>query len=80
MAVTPQQRYLQEARTWIRRLDRGGGSGGRQLYVYRMEHGNAVDVARVLQSMFGTGEGGTATGGPSLAPGSDRQDIGTHRR
>ncbi|WP_435103491.1 type II secretion system secretin GspD [Arhodomonas sp. AD133] len=78
LVVTPQSEYLDQARTWVHRLDRGGGSGGQRLYVYRMRHGDAENAAKMLQSMFGgeSSDSSSSVGGPSLAPGASSQSIG----
>jgi len=42
LVVTPQAKYLEQARTWIERLDRpGAGGGGQRLYVYPVQNGKA---------------------------------------
>lgn len=53
LVVTPQAKYLEDARTWIERLDYGVDVQGGQLHVYRMQHGRAIDVAGVLNELFG---------------------------
>jgi general secretion pathway protein D len=52
MAVSAQQRYLDEARSWIQRLDRTRHADERQLFVYHMQHGKAGDMARTLRGLF----------------------------
>lgn len=53
MVVTPQPRYLEDAETWIERLDRTRDMQAGRLHVYRMQHRRAADVAAVLGDVFG---------------------------
>ncbi|WP_051077449.1 type II secretion system secretin GspD [Thioalkalivibrio sp. ALE9] len=53
MVVTPQPRYLEEAETWVQRLDRTRDMQAARLHVYRMQHRRATDVADVLGDVFG---------------------------
>lgn len=52
LVVTPQPRYLEEARVWVDRLDHSRDMQAGRLHVYRMQHGRATDVARVLSDVF----------------------------
>jgi general secretion pathway protein D len=65
LVVTPQARYLKEARVWIERLDQGVDTQAGLLHVYRMQHGRAIDAAEVLSAIFGTE---TATRVDSVQP------------
>jgi general secretion pathway protein D len=71
LVITTQPRYLEEARKWIDRLDRGGGlSGGMRLNVYQVQNGRADRLAQLLTDIYGN-RGGTTTGpGATLAPGA----------
>ncbi len=55
LVITPQPQYLDDARKWVERLDRTtaetGGSGG--VYVYRVQHVEAVALAETLSEVFG---------------------------
>ncbi len=53
LVVTPQPRYLEDARVWVERLDQSRDTQAGRLHVYRMQHGRATDVARVLSDVFG---------------------------
>jgi len=72
LVITPQPRYLDEARIWIERLDAGGGEGAR-LYTYEVLYMKATDLAEQMSQVFGGGysaPGGPNAGGPpSLMPG-----------
>jgi general secretion pathway protein D len=79
MVITPQARYLREARVWIERLDSGGGEGSR-LYTYEVLYMNAVDLADQLNQVFGGGGGSSrdvAAAPPSLMPGLDAVRLRT---
>jgi len=52
LGVAPQTAYLQEVSDWVRFLDVDGGRGGRELYVYRVQHGVASELAKVLNDAF----------------------------
>lgn len=70
LVITTQPRYLEEARKWIDRLDRGGGlSGGMRLNVYQVQNGRADRLAQLLTDIYGNRSGTTGTGA-TLAPGA----------
>ena len=78
MVISPQERYIQQARNWIERLDmaEATGSAAERLFVYRVKHGNAVNLADVLSQLF-TSEGTekkSSVGG--VAPGLGTSSIG----
>lgn len=85
LIITPQPKYLDQARLWIERLDRVGGStGGQQLFVYHVQNGKAENLASLLNQAYGTGQTATQTGQgltsarsttPSLAPGLAPTEI-----
>ena len=55
MVITPQEKYLETAREWIDRLDRGAAGAGTQLYVYRVKNLEATVLAGYLTQLFGGG-------------------------
>ena len=70
LVITTQPRYLDEAKKWIERLDKGGGlSGGMRLNVYAVQNGRADRLALLLTDIYGNRTGTTGSGG-SLAPGA----------
>jgi general secretion pathway protein D len=72
LVISPQPAYLDQAETWIDRLDRGGEGAGRRIFVYHVQNGRAEDLAAVLSSIFpsgGDGGGGKQVIGDGLAPG-----------
>jgi len=72
MVITPQEEYLEKARTWIETLDRGAAGSGVQLYVYRVKNLEAQVLADYLSQLFGGQTSGPArqnTSRGTLAPG-----------
>jgi general secretion pathway protein D len=68
LVISTQQRYLEEAKKWIDRLDKSGGvSGGMRLNVYSVQHGKAEKLAQLLSEIYGNKQSGST--GPALAPG-----------
>ncbi len=72
LVVSPQEKYLSQARVWIERLDVAAAAGDidERLFVYRVKHGDAEIMASSLISLFsgGGGQGMTKSVG-SVAPG-----------
>ena len=77
LVITPQARYLDEAKIWIDRLDRDRNVHRSRLHVYRMQHGRADEVAKLLTDVYAVAGGGRA-GMPEaqLAPGLEAVEIG----
>lgn len=66
--ATPRAHYLEQARTWVERLDRDGGKSGTRLHVYAVQNGNAEKIASLLSQVIGAKTtGGSAPA--SVAPG-----------
>lgn len=75
LVITPQPKYLEQARVWVERLDRSGaGDGGVQLYVYQVQNGDAVKMAALLGQAFSKQTSQSAAP-PSLAPGLKPAEI-----
>jgi general secretion pathway protein D len=77
LVVTPQAKYLEQARTWVERLDRpGSGGGGQRLYVYQVQNGKAENLAGLLNDAFSKkGTQTKTTPPPSLAPGAIPAEV-----
>jgi len=78
--ITPQPHYLEEAKLWLERLDRAGGTGGGvRLFVYYVQNGKADHLAQLLNQTFGGGRAPTTQPltAPSLAPGLAPTTIGS---
>jgi general secretion pathway protein D len=61
VVVTPRQHILTQVETWIRRIDRPSDAFESTLFVYPVQHGSAVDLAEMLNGLFG-GDGSTRSG------------------
>jgi len=77
--ITPQPHYLEQAKLWLERLDKAGGTGGSRLYVYYVQNGKAENIAELLNQTFGSGQRATTTTraptAPSVAPGLTSMQI-----
>ncbi|OAF15862.1 type II secretion system protein GspD [Bradyrhizobium centrolobii] len=75
LAVTRKPELLQRIETWIRRLDTTN-TGRSAVHVYRVKFGDARQIARVLNDVFGAGNAGGSSSSPldspsgQVAPGS----------
>ncbi len=73
IAITTQPKYLDQAKLWIERLDRAGGTAaGERIFVYQVQNGKAENLANLISQAFGgppvaTTQPRSPTG--SLAPG-----------
>ncbi|MEJ2620752.1 MAG: type II secretion system secretin GspD [Candidatus Thiodiazotropha sp.] len=79
LVVTPQKRYLDRVAEWIPRLDRVDSqesASGQRLYVYRVQNGDAAELADMLQQLFSTG-GTTQKKSKSaqIAPGNTKKTL-----
>lgn len=69
LVVTPRAAYLEEARRWIEKLDQPNDGGAEpQLYIYRVQNGNARHLASVLSGIFGSTQPGAPVNS-GVAPG-----------
>src|SRR5450432_907359 len=76
LIVTPQPEYLDEARKWIERLDKGGEGSGVRFYVYQVQNSRAERIGPLLQQAFsGRAQAQAAAGPPTLAPGTPAGTI-----
>src|SRR5579862_8280345 len=56
LAISPQQRYIDQLEAWFKRFDRPGEGNDKKIYVYRVQNGRASDIASTLVStLFGPG-------------------------
>jgi general secretion pathway protein D len=58
LVISPQEKYLAQARTWIERLDQAeaAGDASERLFVYRVKHGDAENLAEILTQLFASSE------------------------
>jgi general secretion pathway protein D len=77
LVITPQPIYLNQARQWVARLDRGQEGDQRKLYVYYVQNGRASEIADVLGQVFGFATGtAQREEPPELAPGLSPTELG----
>lgn len=74
MVVTPRAEYLSQVREWIGRLDRNTGDAGPRLFIYRVQNGEAVELAKTLGDLFDYDKSESREA--SLAPGLRPATIG----
>ncbi len=78
LVVTPQEKYLAEIGTWIQRFDRiGGGLTGaaERLFVYRVQNGQAADLADLLNELFSAQQDSAGPRPAEVAPGAEMDTI-----
>ena len=75
LIVTPQPEYLEEAKKWIDRLDKGGEGGGVRFYVYQVQNSRAERIGPLLQQAFTGRAAPQTTPTPTLAPGTPAGTI-----
>lgn len=77
LVISSQAAYLDDARSWVARLDRGQEGDRRKLYVYYVQNGRSGELADILGQVFGVR---TSTAereqSPELAPGLTPTEIG----
>ncbi len=85
LAIAPQREILRSVEFWISKLDLGGSSPGRRIYVYQVRNGRAADMAEtlnlILNTRFGVGRSASAnnlsqTGRQQGRAGSIRNGVG----
>jgi general secretion pathway protein D len=75
LVVSPQRSYIDEARSWIARFDRGDDENTPQVFQYHVENSRAVDLAKVLTALISGGQGHNGSQ-PQTAPGTTPSEIG----
>ncbi len=68
LAVTRKPELLNRVETWIRRLD-STNTGRSAVHVYRVKFGDARQIARVLNDVFGAGGSSSSPSSPLDGPG-----------
>lgn len=80
LVVSPQASYLDQARNWIERLDMAEATGdaAERVFVYRVSHGDAENLADTLSQLFGGSDSGGGSGSVGgIAPGMGGSSIGS---
>jgi len=75
VVVTPRQHILTQVESWIRRLDRPSDAHESTLFVYPVQHGSAVDLAEMLNGLFGAD--GSTRSGAGVAAGNAPGQLST---
>lgn len=75
LVVSPQRAYVEQARLWIERLDRGESDNRAHIYEYHVQNSRAADLAKVLTGLFSSGQVSTVQ--PQTAPGTTATQIGS---
>lgn len=79
LVISPQESYLAKVKDWIERLDiaEATGSAAQRLFVYRVRHGDAENLADVLSQLFSEsgGGGGSQRSVGGVAPGLSQTSI-----
>lgn len=68
LVITPQAKYLEDARAWVERLDRTENAQGQNIFVYQLQNGKAVVLAEVLNSLLEGKQQGAEEEGESPLP------------
>jgi general secretion pathway protein D len=68
IVIAQQPRYLDEARNWIARLDRGQAPNERKLYVYYAQNGKAASLTKSLRGILQEGGGALTEVGDTVTP------------
>jgi general secretion pathway protein D len=67
LAASTQPQYLEQLKTWIKRLDVPSTSAERRIYVYDVQNGKAGDLAESLREVLLGSSGGTDAGSAGSA-------------
>ncbi len=79
IVITPQARYLRDAREWIEKLDMAGE--GARLFVYEVKYMKAADLASQLGTVFDANvSASNSSDGPSVMPGLTPVGVGAVSR
>jgi general secretion pathway protein D len=58
LVITSRPEYLKKAQAWVRRLDMVGRATEKQVHVYHIQNRPAVELAQLLQRIYGSQEQG----------------------
>lgn len=75
VVVTPRSQLLTQVETWIRRLDRPTDTLEAALFVYPVQNGSALQLAEMLNGLFG-GQSAQSKSGGGVASGSAPTQFG----
>ena len=76
LAISHSDNYLQRVEEWVVKLDLGGQTSGRKIYIYNVQNGKADTIGETLNQIFGSGsdssQQGDAVGTTSPSSGARR--------
>lgn len=67
LAISRQEKYLEQLKGWVKRLDRPGEGSDRRVFVYQVQNGRATDLAGTLTKLM---QGNRGSASPSSGYGS----------
>jgi len=80
MVISARKHYLDTAREWIAKFDvaaSSDGGAGEQMYVYKVQNGEALELSNLLNQLFQTGaETAVPSTLGSTAPGTEAREVG----
>ena len=77
VVVTPRSHLLPQVETWIRRLDRPTDTLEASLFVYPVQNGSALQLAEMLNGLFGGQSGQAGSGGVAAGSAPTQFSRGT---
>lgn len=77
VVVTPRSHLLAQVETWIRRLDRPTDTLEASLFVYPVQNGSALQLAEMLNGLFGGQSGQTGSAGVAAGSAPTQFSRGT---
>ena len=57
LAISPQEKYLEQLKGWVKRLDRPGEGSDKRVFVYQVQNSRATDLAATLTKLMHGGSG-----------------------
>lgn len=77
MIIAARPNRLAQAREWVEQLDRAGQNEMQRLFVYRVQHGRAGELARLMSDVFNPERGGDVVA--AVAPNARQVQIVTQK-
>jgi general secretion pathway protein D len=68
LVISSRTKYLREAAAWIRKLDTLASTNEARLHVYNVQNRTASELAKILQSVYRTEDGGRVSVEATVAP------------
>ncbi|MGA7713061.1 MAG: type II secretion system secretin GspD [Rhizomicrobium sp.] len=77
LVISPQEKYLEQLKGWVKRLDRPGEGSDKRVFVYQVQNGRAADLAGTLTKLM-HGDHGTAPSSNGFGGQSDSSASGSN--